>query len=331
MNKQVVLVVLGISIVSLIGVCLFQRQQVQRLSAEHVALSQKLEQSAQAKNKRTVAKSETKKVPEAKPQEEQIEARPAQVESKPAPASESPMKDIASIMKNPGMKEMIRAQQKGQLEMMYGPLLKCLQLSDADLEKFKSLLLDRQMALVDSSMEMMNSAATPEEKKAAADRIKEMTAAYDAQAKELLGDDNYTLYKSFEETQAERMQVTMFKGSLTGADQLSVEQEDSLIRAMHDERTTFKSAVPGFGDQQTPDPSQFTPERITQFLEESAKLQEQYVTKAATILTPTQLEQFKANQKQQQAMQEMGMKMAAKMFGQGQSAPERAQPRPATP
>jgi hypothetical protein len=80
-----------------------------------------------------------------------------------------------------------------------------------------------------------------------------------------------------------------------------------------------------------PDPSQFTPEKITQLLEESAKLQEQYVTKAATILTPTQLEQFKANQKQQRAMQEMGMKMAVKMFGQGKSAPERAQPLPATP
>jgi hypothetical protein len=324
-------VVLGISIVSLIGVCLFQRQQVQRLSAEHAALSKKLEQSAQAKNKRTVAKTETKKVSDAKPQEEMIEARPAQVDATPAPAPESPMQDIAKIMKNTGMKEMIRAQQKGQLEMMYGPLFKCLQLSDAELESFKNLLLDKQMALVDNAMDMMNSAATPEEKKAAADRIKEMTASYDAQCKTLLGDENYTLYKSFEETQPERMQVSMFKGSLGSTDPLSEEQEDSLIRAMHEERSNFKSAVPGFGDQQMQDPSQFTPENITQLLEESAKLQEKYVTKAATILTPPQLEQFKANQKQQRAMQEMGMKMAEKMFGQGKAAPVRAQPGPAAP
>lgn len=328
MSKQVLLVVLGVLSVSLIGVCLVQRQQIQQLSAQHATLTRTLERNAQAKNKRTVAKPETKAVSAAKPQEAIIESRPAQVEAKPVATHESPMPDLAKMMKNPGMKEMIRAQQKGQIEMMYGPLLKCLQLSDADLEKFKNLLLDRQMALVDSSMEMMNSAATPEEKKAAADRIKEMNAAYDAQAKELLGDDNYTSYKSYEETQAERMQVTMFKGALTGTDQLSVEQEDSLIRAMHDERSNFKSTVLGFGDKQTPDPSQFTPERITQILEDSAKLQEQYVDKAATILTPSQLEQFKANQKQQQAMQEMGMKMAAKMFGQGQSAPAGNQPSP---
>ena len=326
MSKQVLLVILGILTVSLIGVCLVQRQQIQQLRAQHETLTRTLERAVQAKNKRTVAIPEKKAVSKSTTQEKTTVTKPVQVETKPAPAPESPMKDIASIMKNPGMKEMIRAQQKGQIEMMYGPLLKCLQLSDADLEKFKNLLLDRQMALVDSSMDMMNSAATPEDKKATADRIKNMNAAYDAQAKELLGDDNYTIYKSFEETQAERMQVTMFKSSLTGVDQLSVEQEDSLIRAMHDERSNFKSTVPGFGDTQTPDPSQFTPERITQILEDSAKLQEQYVAKAATILTPSQLEQFKASQKQQQAMQEMGMKMAAKMFGQGQPASDRTQP-----
>lgn len=330
MSKQVVLVVLGIFMVSLIGVCLFQHRQIQQLSEEQAALMRTLEQNVQAKNKRTATKPEKTKPSDAKPQEELIEARPAQMDAMPAPASEAPMKDIAAILKNPGMKEMIRAQQKGQIEMMYGPLFKCLQLSEAELESFKKLLLDKQMALVDSSMEMMNSAATPEEKKAASDRIKEMTASCDAQCKALLGDENYTLYKAFEETQPERMQVSMFKGSLGSADPLSEEQEDSLIRAMHEERSTFKSAVPGFGDQQ-PDPSQFTPEKITQLLEESAKLQEQYVAKAATILTPSQLEQFKANQKQQRAMQEMGMNMAVKMFGQGKSAPESAQPRPATP
>lgn len=331
MSKQAVLVVVGVVTVSLIGVCLVQRQQIQKLSEKHAALTRTVEKSAQAKNKRTVVKPETKAVSESKPQETIIETRKDQVEAKPAPTPESPMKEIAKFMKNPGMQEMIRAQQKGQIEMMYGPLFKCLQLSEADLASFKSLLLDKQMAMVDSSMEMMSRAATPEEKKAAADRIKEMTASYDAQCKALLGDDNYTLYKSYEETQPERTQVAMFKSSLGSTDPLSEEQEDSLIRAMHEERSNFKSEVPGFGDQQMPDPSQFTPEKITQILEDSAKLQDQYVAKAATILTPPQLEQFKANQKQQRSMQEMGMKMAVKMFGQDKSAPEPAQPRPATP
>jgi hypothetical protein len=243
------------------------------------------------------------------------ETKPVEAKAHSETASEAPMAGLAKMMKNPGMKDMIRAQQKGQQDMMYGSLFKCLQIPEAELESFKSLLLDRQMALVDSSMDMMSGEATPEEKKAAAEKMKETTAAYDAKIKELLGDDNYAVYKSFEDTQAERMQVTLYKGSLSAGDQLTDEQEDSLIRAMHDERSNFKSTVPGFGDKQTADPSQFTPERIEQLLAENAKLQEQYVAKAAAILTPAQLEQFKANQKQQQAMQEMGMRMATKMFG----------------
>jgi len=333
MNKMVIMLTLGVSTVSLLGLCWFQHQEILKLraggevlgqemkalTARQVALEQKAARDAKAKNKGAdVAAPSGKEVsePQVPAMERTVAPKPAVARAQPVDAKEAPMAGLAKMMKNPGMKDMIRAQQKGQQDMMYGSLFKCLQLSDAELENFKGVLLDKQMALVDSSMDMMSGSATPEEKKAAAEKMKETTDAYDAKIKELLGDDNYAVYKSFEDTQAERMQVTLFKGSLSGVDQMSDEQEDSLIRAMHDERSNFKSTVPGFGDKQSADPSQFTPERITQMLEESAKLQEQYVAKAATILTPSQLEQFKANQKQQQAMQEMGMRMAAKMFGQ---------------
>lgn len=232
-----------------------------------------------------------------------------------APAA--PAADLASMLKNPSMKEMVRAQQKGQLDVTYGALFKCLPLSEADHAAFKTLLLDRQMALVDDSMAMMGAGVSAEEKKAAGERIKETMAAYDRQVKELLGDENYRVFKAYEETQAERMQVSMFKGTLGETVQLSDEQEDSLIRAMHEARSAFKPS--SGGDGQSPDASQFTPEGIERILADGAKLQELYAAKAAEILTPAQLELFKANQKQQRAMQEMGMRMAAKMFGQGPS------------
>ena len=317
--KNTVIILLGLATAALLGVCFVQHQQIQKLSEPRLTVAQPVEQAAKAQPKRPIASVQKNKedadIP-AHPQVAATETAPAEAKVQTATASQAPMQDLAKMMKNPGMKDMIRAQQKGQQDMMYGSLFKCLQLSDAELENFKGVLLDKQMALVDSSMDMMSGAATPEEKKAAAEKMKETTAAYDAKIKELLGDDNYAVYKSFEDTQAERMQVTLFKGSLSGVDQMSDEQEDSLIRAMHDERSNFRSAVSGFDDKQSADPAQFTPERITQMLAESAKLQEQYVAKAAAILTPSQLEQFKANQKQQLAMQEMGMKMAAKMFGQ---------------
>lgn len=331
MNKTTVIVLLGLATATLLGVCLYQRQALQQLRDQQTAYQEltaakiaRLEaKQAAAAEKRGAAAAKPNGAAATVPSPEAKQAAVGSAGSKAeaASATEAPMEGFAKMLKNPGMKDMIRAQQKGQLDMTYGPLFKYLQLSDQDLEKFKSLLLDRQMALVDSSMDMMSGAATPEEKKAAGEKIKELTAAYDAQVKELLGDENYATYKGFEDTQAERMQVTMFKGSLAAVDQLSDEQEDGLIRAMHDTRSNFKYTVPGMdGKQPSADTSQLTQEGIAKMLEDSARLQEQYVAEAAKILTPSQLEQFKSSQKQQQALQEMGLKMAAKMFGQGKSA-----------
>lgn len=328
MRTTAIIVVLGVSTVSLLGLCLVQRQQLEKLTVTCEMMNRKVTRADEAKPRRAVT-AEQKRNDGAghsalPAKRNEPEVSPQATTSDPKPAPGSPMSEIAKMMKNPGMKDMIRAQQKGQLDMMYGSLFKCLQLSDAELENFKSVLLDKQMALVESSVDMMSGSATPEEKKAAADNMKETTAAYDAQLKALLGDDNYTVFQSYEATQAERMQVTMFKGSLSAGDQMTDEQEDSLIRSMHEARAGFTFSVPELADQKAADPSMFTPERITKMLEESAKLQEQYVAKAAEILTPSQLELFRANQKQQQAMQEMGMNMAAKMFGQQASEKTKA-------
>lgn len=319
MRNSAIILLLGISTVALLGVCFVQRQQIQKLSATRMTVPSPADQVAKVRPKRpnaVVKKSAEETVFPVQPKVVDVEGVHAETKSETVPTNESPLADIAKMMKNPGMKEMVRAQQKGQMDLMYGSLFKCLQLSDADLETLKGVLLDKQMSMVDASMDMMNKTATPEERKAAENRMKELTADYDAQIRALLGDDNYPVYQAFEATQAERMQVTMFKGALSGADQMTEAQEDSLVRVMHDERNNFKSSVPGFGGTQPADPGQFTPERIAKLLEESAKLQAQYVARAAEILTPSQLEVFEANLKQQQAMQEMGLRMAAKMFGQ---------------
>ena len=330
MAKNVTTVALGLAAASLLGVCVYQRQEIRQLRARQAAYQRQAEDkiavpaakpSAGAEKKRAAVASAKAKAVESKAVSAVTKPVVAAAEAKaePAPEKAAPMAGLAQMLKNPGMKDMIRAQQKGQQEMMYGSLFKCLPLPAEAIDKFKELLLDRQMALVDSSMDLMSGAATAEEKKAAGEKIQELTAAYDAQVKELLGEESYGLYKAYEETQAERMQVSLFKGSLGTADQLSEEQEDSLIRAMHEARSGFAFSAPDVSSPQAVDPSQFTPEGIEKILADSARLQEQYVAKAAEVLTPAQLEQFKANQKQQQAMQEMGMRMATKMFGQGQA------------
>lgn len=324
MRKSIMVLLLGVSILVLIGLCIVQHQQIQTLSAKVASLERAAKPVASDSRAGNAAREVQQKQPVASTQKNAAETT-AQTKPQAAvavatsnatgSANGSPMAEMAKMMKNPAMKDMIRTQQKAHMDTSYGPLFKYLKLSDADMETFKNLLLDKQLSLMDISMDMMNKATTPEQRKATADRIKELTAGYDTRIKTFLGDRDYPVYQSFEETQPERMQVNMFKGTLSTGSQLTEDQEDGLIRAMHDARTSFRYSTTGVGDGQIDDPSQLTPERMARILEDSARLKEQCVTKAATILTPSQLEQFKASQEQMQALQEAGMKMAAKMFG----------------
>ncbi len=218
---------------------------------------------------------------------------------------------MAEMMKDV-MRTQMRASMQGPIDLLYGPLFKDVKMPDADQATFKGLLMDKQLALMDISMDltlnMMNGKTTTQEERDAVDKkTKKATADYDARIKALLGDDNYTVFQSFESTKQERMQVNTFKQSLSPGDQLTEEQEAKLIRAMHSERTNVQSSIKS-------DPAQFTQEQMEKQIKEVAQLAERYVSQAAAILTPSQLEQFKNSTKQQQAMMEMGMKLVSKVF-----------------
>ena len=95
---------------------------------------------------------------------------------------------------------------------------------------------------------------------------------------------------------------------------------------MHDERTNYQFTT-NFEDEENMTPDTLTEESVKQYMEELARLQETYVAKAGEILTPAQLKQFRSSQEQMRAMQEMGLKMAAQMFGtQTESEPAKAPP-----
>jgi len=227
--------------------------------------------------------------------------------------SQPPMANIAEMLKNPAMKDMIRAQQKGAIDMQYGSLFKYLELTGEEQDALKELLVSRQMELMDAGLAMMDSEASDEEKQAKAEEMQALTEAYKEKIKELLGEDDYAIYEEFEETQPERMQVSLFKQSLGAEHALTEEQEHQLILAMHDEREnfTFSSSL---HDQENFDSSELKPEVMERHMQEMIRLQENYLTRATDILSEAQLEQFGTTMEQQRAMQEMGLKMAQQMF-----------------
>ena len=245
------------------------------------------------------------------------------VEPVAAPASpnssttNNPLAGLASMMKDPAMKEMIRAQQKLSLDMMYGSLAKNLNLSTDQSEAFNKLLLDRQMASVDAGFAVMNGSAS--ERKQALDETKAIKAEYDQKIQDLLGPADYQTFKQYEQSLGERMQVQMFKAALPGELALTDQQESELIAVMTEERTALPATA--LLNTKTPDPAQLTEQNIAEALKQLEQLQSRYADRAAGILTPAQLEQFTKWQQQWDAMQTMGLKMASQMFGNKPTPP----------
>jgi hypothetical protein len=235
---------------------------------------------------------------------------PATATTPALPVRAGSMAEMARMAMTSGMKDLIRAQQKGQMDLLYGSLFKYLELAGVDTDAVRELLLDRQMAILGVAMETMSRELPAREREA---RMRQTTAGFDARIRELLGPEHYEVYESYEATQAERVQVTLFKNALPPEERLTEDQEDRLILALHEERSRSKVASDDFGARLS-DPSRLTAEDMETMLRESAKLREKYVARAASVLTPRQLEQFKASQDQQQALLEMGLKMSASRF-----------------
>jgi len=223
------------------------------------------------------------------------------------------MSGIAGMMKNPQMKEMVRGQQKMMLDRQFGSLFNYLSTRpQAELDALKQLLEDRQMALVDTGLAMMS--GSTEERKQAIEDSKAIKAEYDKKIEDLLGAQDYDVFKQYEATAGERMQVQMFKDSLPADAALTDQQENDLILAMADE-TKALPASSLLNKGQKADPSQFTEESITAAMKQMEQLQKHYAERAATILTPAQLEQFAKWQQQWVAMSSASLKMAQTMFG----------------
>jgi len=229
------------------------------------------------------------------------------------------LSSLAGLIKSPYMKEILKAQQKATVEQMYGDLLKSLNLTDEQKNQFREMLIEKQLFMAEAGLTMMS--GTPEEKKKATELLNEAKTGYDQVVNDLFGADAAATYKQYEDRLPEHSSLTMFKGSLATADALSAQQESDLIGALYQERKNMPvDSLLNKQRGQPPDPSRLTEEQINATLQQMEQLQQRNLARAAAILTPTQLEQYKQYQKQMANLQAMGLKIAAQMFGQPKSS-----------
>ena len=227
---------------------------------------------------------------------------------------------LSKMMADPAMKKMMRQQQAAAMDMMYGPLFKEIGLSPEDKEKFKELLLDRQMKAVESGGMFMKLQGDDTDRTAVMSDLAAQQKEFDGQVKALLGDESYAQYKDYNETMAERMAVNQLSQQLASSpNPLNDDQSRQLLEIMKQEK---KSVTPVFGDPGVNGSANManwqammSEEGLNGFFKQREEIDQRVLERAKAVLTPEQLTAFATHQSNQLQLQRMGMSMAAKMFG----------------
>ena len=232
------------------------------------------------------------------------------------------MKGVGEMFKNPEMKEFVKSQQKtvlsGMLDKTYAPFFAQLGLTTEQSAALKDLVLNKSLVDAGAGMEMMSGEMDATNRAQIFEQAKKEKDVIDGQIKQMLGDDNYKQYEDYQKSIPERMTIGMFKDQqASGAAALTPDQEAQLVQVMSDERQKFKFTT-DFSDQSklTSDlAGNLTKEKMNQFLQEQEQLNQQYMSRAQSVLSAEQLGSYGKFLTNQLGMQKFGLDMASKMFG----------------
>ena len=129
---------------------------------------------------------------------------------------------------------MMREQQRLILDQLYSPLLKQLNLTPEETEKFKEMMAENALKSASAATSLFDGSTNRTERIASlSDAQKEFTQ----QLKDFLGEDRYKQYEEYQETAGERMQLNQLKQQLAGGDDAITDQQmEQLLGFMREER-----------------------------------------------------------------------------------------------
>lgn len=328
--KNILIGVLLLTTLVFGGLYLTQNEKISEAKSEAANLRQKLvesESSVAQQEERTATlqtklhDTQAKAIAKAEEVTQISEALTNHIQSQTNAKSANP---FGEMFKSKEMKDMIKSQQKtvlgGMIDKNYAPYFTSLNLTPEQSSSLKDLILNRGLVDAEAGMSMLSGDNNdPAKRKEIMDKTKTDRDAVNSQIKDFLGEDNYTQFQTYEKTIPDRMSLNMYKdqqGSGPGA--LNPDQEAQLIQVMGDERQNFKFTT-DYSDQSKFNgdiASYFTEDKINKFYQESEELNQHYLDRAKTILTPEQVDPFTKFLNSQREMQKAGFKMAMTMFGQ---------------
>jgi hypothetical protein len=227
--------------------------------------------------------------------------------------------EVAALVKNPAMRNMIAAQQAPVIALTYKDLMDRLQLSPAERDYLQKLLLERQMVQVNLGMQIMNPNTSPAERRALGQQIQQGVETADANIRDFLNSDaDYAYYQTYTQQESAHLEVGMFEGALSGDDTLDPATADNLAGVIANAQNNFPFTVNFYDHRNFGNPAVLNSGAVNKFLDEQTQLQGQIADQAANLLTPAQLDAFKQNQGAIRQMTKMQLNSIVQMAGGGQ-------------
>jgi hypothetical protein len=157
--------------------------------------------------------------------------------------------NFAALLANPEFAQAMSVQQRAALDGRYAELFKQLNLSPEELEKFKSLLVERQNARMDVMNAARENGLNPRENR---DELRKLTAEAQAEVdttiKTTLGESVYNQYQNYESTQSQRAVVSQLDQKLSySSTPLNSTQSAFLVNALAASVASTETADQGGG------------------------------------------------------------------------------------
>lgn len=230
----------------------------------------------------------------------------------PAPAKPEAKNSMAGfldkMLSDPQMKKAMQTQQTMAMKQFYGDYVKAAGLTPAQADQLYELIGERQMRSMEGASALLKDG--PEG--AGATQMSEVTAKFNEDLRQMVGEDKAAEFQTFEKTLGDRIALNQLNQQLAAnGNPLTADQSKGMLEIIADERTRTPATVmqPGSTQAMTMSDSD-----VQTFLEQQAELNGRVRTRATSLLTPPQLQALEAAQKQQLEMQKMGMTMARQMF-----------------
>ncbi len=144
------------------------------------------------------------------------------------------LNNAVATFQKPEVQRAIAVAQRGQLDVRYAALFKSLNLSPAQLDKFKNLLVERQTSAMDVFTAAREQGISPREDPEAFRSLLASTQAdIDASIKASIGEEGFKQYKNFEQTMPQRATTDQLSQRLSyTATPLTAAQSASMVQIL---------------------------------------------------------------------------------------------------